>query len=491
MTIATGENPLRHGIFADSVVDSETLRPREARAADRHSPAVWNSAADAGLSCTTIDWPATGGDDALVDPLFAADITKQIKSLDSARHADTASREIPAQEKDSERMRSSLAQMLLRVQATSKAIDHLLKSDQPPALIAWTYRCVRFKKSSSPAGCSAIRAAFMQSLSLVNPETLVLVVQQDSHQSRLSIIGAPTQPSSNVRLRLAAVASAARGALGVPLPTGTPPIDLSTVGLPIGPAQPMDHPLGVANSGPNIVELASRILALDKGPQRKRATLIVRRLATTAARMAQNGLDWSQAADYARALVLLNGTAQDHWLLVFSLQRLNKQDDLAAAAAAFSAAHPDVPASCVGTALALMQHEPAQAAAMVETIDVDSVKVDGVIGAMGRVMMQCGDKTRGRALLRTALDRGAGLESDRILIAHDALNEGDPKGALAVLTFVGKARTQSLRTRLLRGEIFVALDRLDEARAIAAELVEDYPGESSAEALMQMATAVR
>jgi hypothetical protein len=491
MTVATGQSPLRHGIFSDSVVDFETLRPRETRAADRHFPAIWNTAATTGLTCTAIGWPATDGDDALENPTCMAEITKDIKTIDSTICAAIASTEIPAEQQASERLRGSLTQNLLRVQATSEAVDRVLRTDQPPAFIAWTYRCARINKKSSPAVRQSIEAAFAQSLTLLKPETLVFVVQQDGHKSRLSIIGAPTQPPSIEPLPLGAVASAARAALGVPLPLGTPPIDLRFVGIPIGPMTPAALPIGATESNEDIVDLATRIVDLPKGAPRKRAILIVRRLATTAAKMAQNGHQWSRAAVYSRALVLLNGTPQDHWRLVLSLQRLQKSDELAAAATAFASAFPDIPASHVGTALTLIKSEPAQAAAIVAAIDVDTVKLDGVIGAMGRVLVQCGEKSKGHDLLRIALDRGAGIPTDRLLIARDALDDGDAEYALTILAQLGKHRGEPIRARLLRGEILIAIDRFDEAKAIATELVKDYPSEASSEALMRKATAVR
>ena len=78
-TIATGVDPMTHGIASTAILEPTDLSRRAPEAEDRLYPCFWAGAAGIGLRTVTIDWPATEGDPDLPDSISPGAVSSLLR----------------------------------------------------------------------------------------------------------------------------------------------------------------------------------------------------------------------------------------------------------------------------------------------------------------------------------------------------------------------------------------------------------------------------
>lgn len=430
-TIATGVNPVVHGIVTTVTVDGETFQIRDTVASDRCFQAFWTQS---GLNTKLINWPATAGDTDVTSyehsDVFAkakecleADVIGMV--LPSKVREQSTPQSVREQQQEIEMFLSSLTHntRVLLVHKRTNNAGYIPKSRQP--------LCATFLID----GCA-----------------------HELHRaSYLEVMGAATYVLSGVSCPM-----------GVKLPQWhfikALTDCLETKLFPINPKK----------------EETDWIQLIDKISESKNeeSIALLNQRFTTLVSVSFKKKLWKELEYNSERLIQLKGEPFERWLKILALHQQDKKKELVTAVEDLCDFYPNRLISRIAKSLLLYEEKPDEALELLKDIDPTKIAVWHALGTFGRICFCIGLEEKGVKALQRALQKQVVIPADRAHFALHYANKGDFESALKSLGRIGiggEITWQELRLRIL-----VALQLTDQAKQVAGNILLIKPAHQQA-----------
>jgi hypothetical protein len=502
-TLVTGVDSTKHNIFHNQVIDTETMTLRYANATDISYAPIWRENKANGKQTSTIDWPITDEDDSIDghhSPVpFADDAHSHLVPEDQDLIRTCVS---PIKHKaKAHEIAKRIEALRARTRKTVNLASEMLSSENIPDLTCMLIRDpveLSKKLPTFKEAQSMLLRTFIESL----PKDMsILFIEKQSTGSNQGpssderpsplnlLLRSPSLDKSQVTpISLASITPAIRDLLGLPHPMGAL--------LPNWPflsakhAEDMPRPFPMVMEAPDISlqDMALKIVdmptsnAADIQKQHRLAQNIIIHADEKSSINYRNN-QWKQFADSAHALVLLRGTAKDYWLLTVVLDRLNQTEALKAHAADLQLVYEGQTFARIAEAITLKKHEKAKAQEILIDLKLDNAQLPLLASTAGRTAYQVGLNEKAEEFLDHALARNSTIHADRILLANLMMTKGDHAKALTAIGNIGSIGGDT-KWRLLRSNVLIANNMLEEATRILQEILEENPLDTKAQAAM-------
>ena len=492
-TIATGVDPIMHGITTRVLIEPDDLSRRTPEPGDCLYPCFWKDAAEVGLRTILLDWPVTGGDAVLHDSLSPEQAASSA-TLHPGIEEDIVSLHLKG-EATVDRI-EAFTHLLARLDIVLSAAGETLTSSDPPDLFGIVLRSAPWLISArSMLGMIGVR--INELLAPLPASTIVLIVhnQEDIGNDQevvnpwtLSIIGGEVIPQEKQQLiNLRAIGGAIRLLAGVPCPKGVSLPRWPFLSLPEISEGDRPIPSGVKEDATDWDDLVDRVLAMpdDEGvkfDREQNIEVLVKRFNTLALNSI-HGNNWTDLERHGDRLVRLRGMPVHHWWYIYSLDRLGKKNELQAAVADLVAAYPGLPITLITESILLVQSATAEAADKLKAIDPRQLKIETALGTLGRLCLRSGLEEQGLDAIRLALQKRLAIPDDRTDAAQCFLQRQQPEDAMQVMGSLGKGLENRGRC-ILRLRILLALGDREAAEHHAAMILDQYPGDRKVLELM-------
>ncbi|HIB50979.1 MAG TPA: hypothetical protein EYO40_06860 [Phycisphaerales bacterium] len=430
-TIATGVNPVVHGIVTAVTVDGETFQIRDTVASDRCFQAFWTQS---GLHTKLINWPATEGD---------SDVT-------SYEHSDVFAKAKECLEAD--------------------VIGMVLPSN--------------VREQSTPDSVREQQQELETFLSSLTHSTRVLLVHKRTNNgghipnARLSLCATFLVDGCAHELRRSSYLEVMGGAMYV----------LSGVSCPMGVKLPQWHfikalvdcletrvfPINPKNEETDWLQLIDKIA---ESKNEESIALLNQRFTTLVSVSFKKKL-WKELEYNSECLIQLKGEPFERWLKILALHQQDKKIELAAAAEDLCDFYPNKLISRIAKSLLLYEAKPDEALELLKDIDPTKIAVWHALGTFGRMCFCIGLEEKGVEAIQLALHKQIVIPADRVHLALHYVNKGDFESALKSLGrigIVGEITWQELRLRIL-----VALQLTDQAKQVAGNILQIKPAHQQA-----------
>ncbi|MCH2162165.1 MAG: alkaline phosphatase family protein [Phycisphaerales bacterium] len=511
-TLVTGVDPLIHDIIDSTIIDPETLEPRPINSEDCRFSSIWLEGSEFGLAMSSVDWPGSNLSTTIDHAITPADMGRKIQDMPARpEDAEIALAVVPEDEQSKlvaiQRMKA--ISMLSRARLNLEEAERVLESSEPPDFLTLGIRDSQFlqKAGVDLDPIRTINRGLLQSFIEGIPRGTICIVaeriagtaaqseQNDSDHVPTGfvfhIFGCEADPGE---FKMAAISTAAptiRNLLGLPHPLGAS--NAIWPFLAVDDAENQQRPLPKffeANPADH-VDVARRALELPEGtPQEKQtrtqAIKALTRQAEERARIAQIKFDWKSLATPARALTMLRGSGRDYWQLFIAQERLRQFKEMHETLKDMMEHHPNKPMTMIAKALAILPKDPDQTRAILEEVDVDSIKMPLVYSGLGRTAAAVGMHDIAIQALQKVIANGTPIPMDRITLARTYGQLGRPEDGLKAMAGIGKVRG-SPEARMLRAELHLQASQPAEAANIAKVILQGNPADSKAQSILARA----
>ena len=486
-TVATAVDPLKHGIVGTMMIDPDSVQPQIVTAANRRFPAIWTVGAHAGRKTIAIDWPATQGDpdlDGSLDTNAITDATQESgppdQNLLTSMLAENAT---PQQVVAAQRIAAR----------TDLVLSHATSAIQDmPDVLAVTIRTPK-------GGCKGSAYAHQMADRI---ETLVGTVPTDAAVVLVHLTDSAesSEPGSGMLYTMTLLSD---HDLQLPVRTRLPFVggfiqQIAGLAPPLGAAVPEWGPGGIPASRPLPVQareddcdweqIVAHVLAMDPdGADAKTRTRMMHILTVrfrTLGREAIGQRNWSELAKFGRWLTQLSDNSGSRWWVVLACQRLDQIEDLKAAVAGLEESFPDLPITKIASSLLCIDDDPDTARELLESIDIETVRLTSALGTLGRMSIRAGLNDQGAQAIERAIQSGETIPIDRVMLATHYFQRGDAQAALAAMGMLGQ-HNGTKHWSLLRLQILLALDRMEDATDLVESFASRFPGNPEAGELLQ------
>lgn len=502
-TLVTGVDSTKHNIFHHQVVDTETMTLRHANASDISYAPIWREMKAHGKQTSTIDWPMTDEDDSIDghhSPLpFANGAQQHLLPEDqnlirtcvgSIRNKDTANK-----------LANRMGALRARTRKAVNLASEMLASENPPDLTCILIRdpgklCRNL--STFKEAQSILLRTFIESLP---GETSILFIekqstdgnQESSSDERPSplnlLIRSPgLDKSQTTPINLPSITPVIRGLLGLPHPMGASLPDWTF--LPVNHAEDMQRPFPMVQETADICleDIALKIVemstsSLEENQNQHRLAQNIISHAEEKRSVCHRNNQWKGFADAAHALVLLRGTPKDYWLLTVVLDRLGQTDTLKAHVADLQLVYEGQTFARIAQAITLKKQEQAKAQEILIDLKLDNAQLPLLASTAGRTAYQVGLNEKAEEFLGHAFAQNSIIPADQILLAKLMMIKDEHERALKAIGNIGSIGGL-VKWRLLRSNILVANNMIEDATRILQEILKENPLDTKAQAAM-------
>jgi len=492
-TVATGVDPVFHGIATKVQIDPSDLSRRILNSTDCLYPCFWKDASNAGLRTQLLDWPMTGGDAVLHDSLSPEQAISKV-AMHPGIERETVLPHLKG-EATGDKVKA-LTNLLVRLDTVLSAADEILKSSKLPDLFGMVLR-------SSPQLIAPknmldiVGGRVAELLSSLPDSTCVLVVhnQKDltgdhatANPWTLSIIGGEVIPHHQPQhINLRAIGGAIRLLAGIPCPIGVSLPKWPFLSLPEMEEGERPIPQGVKEDTTDWDDLVNRVLAMPSDDEaafeREQNIEVLKNRFKVLSINSIQGKKWVDLECHSHRLVRLGRLPVYYWWHIYALERLGKKVELQAAVTDLLSAYPGLPITLIAESLLLVQSDSEEAVDKLKTIDPRQLRIKSALGTLGRLCLGLGLEQQGVDAIRLALQNRLAIPDDRTDLAQYFLRKQQPEEAIRVLGSLGKV-PKNLAIGILRLKILLALGDREKAEHHAAMILNQYPGEKKVLELM-------
>ena len=429
-TIATGVNPLVHGVVTAVTVDGETQQSREVVASDRRFQAFWTQS---GLDVSLINWPATEGDSDVTN--FTSDAPfEKAKEL---QHSDVVGIVLPTKVQD----KSTLE----KVRADQDKLEAFLATLQNETHVLLLYKRTN-EEGNIPKAIHTLGATL-----------LIEGCSYDSiHSSFIEVFGGATYLLAGIPCPV-----------GVKLPQWDFVQAFKKEGTSLFPITPEQDEI-------DWIQLCNDVLVSDN---KQAVAVLLQRFVTFMSVSFKKHL-WKELAFSSECLMQLRGSPLECWQHILALQQLGDQERLANAIENLEERYPTKFITAIAKSLLLFQSKPEEAEALLQDIDPARIAVFHALGTFGRICLLVGLEEKGVAAIELAMQKRTAILADRAQLARYYFGLEKYELALQVLSRVGIGGDISWQQ--LRMKILVALGQTDQAKQIASNIIKKKPAHAEA-----------
>jgi tetratricopeptide (TPR) repeat protein len=485
-TVITGVHPITHGIVTLAEIEEKTLNMRPIKATDRLFPAFWSER----TITTLIGWPGVVDDEDLQYEQSQAMVQRKLlESDDCTKRIDEKINDCDGGDTCSPKTRM---QVQLQLATVARAQAYLQEFNQTEVLGIALKSSDEEVPSSVTSLLHAEVEAFITSLAM---ETNVVLVQRTPEKKLHSqIVTTPYVATYLLQyathevtfpVELPSVGGSIYRMTGQRCPHGVteanwnflPPIDTEL-------ARPF--PLASRKDERDWQSIAERLqVQKEEDPQgtRKTINLVVRRWIVLS-NVALWYHRWDLLEKYSTYLIELRGATRDHWNKLLALHRLGKTEEAKLTSATLERLHPNIPVTILANALTVIESDPNQARALLQTIELEEIKISSALGIYGVLSIRTDLTEQGTEALEKAMQIGLISLSERAVLAESYLKKQEYKKALQTLGKVGST-SGSISWRLLRLKIYVALEETEFAEKLAASILETDPNNQAVQQILR------
>ncbi len=484
-TLATGVGVSIHGVVTNVTIDPQTLQRRPFNHEDCLYPCFWTDAAAKGLRTTLLDWAGSDEDPLLPDSVSPKEYARRTKEYDVD---DTFLCKVLGNSYDSEQMKSSI-RILARMQLVlGEAHDRLEHPDQPDLLGVYLRLPQQLTRTKGLQEHLDEQIKKLVERSLDSSIVFVVHTRQDDAAKNsaeqawvLSIIGGDHESGHlEGEIDLRSIGSAIRLFSGVQCPPGTRIPGWRFMKLPCISGEAEFIPTGLREDQVDWNNLVDRVLEMPEGDSetgdRKQNIQVLSRRFNELSLEAFRRYQWQDLERCARILLRIRHLPVDHWWNIFALDRLSRHEDLVLAVDSLVQEYPKLPVTHVARALIAIQHDTDGAAALLNKLDPDELRINTSLGTLGRLCLKAGLEEKGLAAISRAIRGQMAIQDDRMNAAQYLLQAGRADEAMAFMGNVG----MDLSNRgqgVLRLRILLALGQQNVVDKYATAFLERYPGD--------------
>jgi len=431
-TIATGVNPIVHGILTAVTVDGGSHQVRDTVASDRSFQAFWTKS---GFDISLINWPATEGDSDVVN-VASDDPLKKAKEF---QRSDIVGIVLPTNIQD-----KSTPEKVRLQQAELEAYLSSLTSETPVLLV--------YKRTDEEGNI----------LKAIHTLCATLLIEGSNYESLHSSF-------------IEVVGGAAYLLAGIPCPIG--------VKLPKWPFmerfsqdETRSFPLTTEKDEANWLQICKEVIASEN----KQSMAVLTQRFTTIMSVSFKKQLWKELAFSSECLIQLRGKPLEWWQHILGLHQLGDQEALENVIEKLEERYPKKFITSIAKSLLIFQSKPEEAKELLRDIDPTKIAVFHALGTFGRMCLRVGLNDKGVAAIELARKKRTLIPADRARLAQYYVEEDNYEVALQVLGRTGIGG--DLTWQELRMQILVTLEQTDQAKRIAANILRKNP--AHAEALM-------
>ncbi|MBC8522404.1 hypothetical protein H8D29_00585 [PVC group bacterium] len=430
-TVATGVNPLVHGIITAVTVDAETEDVRDAVASDRRFQAFWTNS---DLKTSLINWPATKGE-LDVTSIESDYVFKQAKEcMDSdviGLVVPSKLTEISPPEKVKEQQAELESFLSTFGKETSVIIVHKRTSE----------------KGTVPNAVNPLSATF-----------LIDGCQYESKQAPfIEVIG-----------------GAAYLLAGIPSPVGVKlPRWPFIVGLH-NTAETRTFPIASVSDE---TDWKSVIKDSKEVNDPKVLAVLIQRF-TTLVSVSFKKKMWKELEYNSECLKQLRGNPMEWWLVILALHQQGKMEEMAESIAVLEEQFPKKFITAIAKSLLLFDSKPEEAKELLKEINPKRVAVFHALGTLGRICLRVGLEDKAVEAIELAIEKRTVIPADRARLANYLAQREEYGRALKSLGRVGI--NGDLSWQELRLHILLDLNMKDQAKQIASNILQKHPAHQEA-----------
>lgn len=430
-TIATGVNPIVHGIVTVVTVDSETEEVREVVASDRRFQAFWTQS---GLDVSLINWPATEGDSDATN-ITSDDAFEKAKELHCS---DVVGIVLPTNVQDKSTPEK------VRTQQTE--LEEYLATLPSETHVLLVYKRTNKDGIVAPHAVDTIGATLLiEGCSFAS-----------THASFIEVFGGA--------IYLLA---------GIPCPVGVKPPQWEFMDA-FKKEEPRPFPITPEQDDTDWMQLIDNVVA----SKNEQAIAILTQRFLTFMSVAFKKEDWKELAPSSACLIQLRGKPLEYWQHILALQQLGEQEALETAIETLEAKFPKRLITSIAKSSLLFQSKPDEAYELLKDIDPEKIAVFHALGTFGRICFGVGLEEKGVAAIELAMKKRTAIPADRAKLAEYYVEREQYKRALQILGRTGVGGHVSWQ--VLRMKILVALDQPNQAKQIAANILQKKPAHAEA-----------
>lgn len=487
-TIATGVDPIFHGVATRVQIEPSDLSRRPTRSADCLYPRFWKDASNAGLRTRLLDWPITSGEAELHDSLSPEEVTSGVSTHPGTDHESVL---LHLRGDATEDRINALSSLLTRLDMVLSEAEETLVSSNQPDLFGVVLRSVP-QLSTSTTMLDTIGGRLSRLVGNLPASTCVLVVHNQEplseegaseNQWTLTIVGGEIIPQQRLQpINLRAIGGAIRLLAGVPCPIGVSQPKWPFLSFPETMKDVLPIPQGVNEDPTDWDDLVVRVLAMPDDDETafdrsQNIDVLVNRQKVFAINSIQ-GKNWLGLERYSAHLVQLRGLPVHHWWHIYALDRLEKKVELQAAVANLASSYPDLPITMIAVSLLQAESDSEEAIERLKAIDPRQLKIKTALGTLGRLCLGLGLTRQGLEAIRLALQNRFAIPDDRTALAQYFLQEQQPEEAIRAMGSLGND-PNILPLCILRLKILLATGDKEMAEQHAAMILGHYPGEKT------------
>lgn len=202
---------------------------------------------------------------------------------------------------------------------------------------------------------------------------------------------------------------------------------------------------------------------------------------------ARAALRFKECARIAELMVSFEPNTTSLWRRAFACERSHNFEAMAEASNRLLEEFPGSPNALLSGLLGRDEVGLDEAQTIVNAIDPSSLDLSSLRSTWGRAAIRVGLQEQGLESLERVIADGKSLIADRMIAARAARSLGDPEKALKLLGGIGSAKGGLVIGRLLRAQLLLANGRSSDACRIAEEVMEQYPHDKRAQAIIDQA----
>ena len=429
-TIATGVTPIVHEIVTVVTVDSETEEVREVVASDRRFQAFWTQS---GLDVSLINWPATEGDS------DATNITSD-----------------DAFEKAKELHCSDVVGIVLPTNVQDKSTPEKVRTQQTELeeylamLPSETHVLLVYKRTDEEGN-------ILKSIHTFGATFLVEGSDYEyPHSSFIDVVGGAVYLLADIPCPI-----------GVKVPNWPFMEKFSQNETRLFPLTP-------EKDEADWLQICKEVVASE---DKQSIAVLTQRFTTLTSVSFKNRL-WKELAFSSECLIQLRGKPFEWWQHILGLHQLSDQTALENAIEKLEERYPKKFITAIAKSLLLFRSKPEEVEELLRDIDPTKIAVFHALGTFGRMCLRVGLNDKGAAAIELAMKKHLVIPADRARLAQYYVEQDNHEDALQVLGRTGIGG--ELTWQELRMQILVALDQTDQAKQIAANILQNKPAHAEA-----------